>query len=177
MSATEIRQYVTFVLMGEEYGVEIPRVREIIEYEPITRIPSMPAPVRGVMNLRGAVVPVVDLALKFGQPETPAGRETYLVVFDLVWNDESVRLGLMTTVLGRVIDVADEVIKPVPDFGTRIRADYLRGIVQVDGQFVLLLNVDRLLSPGELLDTMSARDEVAMAAAAVSAPPAGSSGG
>ena len=167
MSAAEIRQYVTFVLMGEEYGVEIPRVREIIEYEPITRIPSMPAPVRGVMNLRGSVVPVVDLALKFGQPETPAGRETYIVVFDLVWNDESVRLGLMTTVLGRVIDAGDDLIKPVPDFGTRIRADYLRGIMQTEGQgqFVLLLNVDRLLSPAELLGTLSARDEAAAAVA------------
>ena len=116
----------------------------------------MPPPVRGVMNLRGSVVPVVDLALKFGQPETPAGKETYIVVFDLVWNGESVRLGLMTTMLGRVIDAADEVVKPVPDFGTRIRADYLRGIVGVDGQFVLLLNVDRLLSPAELLGTLSA---------------------
>jgi purine-binding chemotaxis protein CheW len=158
-TTVETRQYVTFVLMGEEYGVEIPRVREIIEYEPITRIPTMPALVRGVMNLRGSVVPVVDLALKFGQPETPAGKETYIVVFDLVWNDESVRLELMIRALGRVIDAADELVKPVPDFGTRIRADYLRGIVGVDGQFVLLLNVDRLLSPAELVGTISARDE------------------
>jgi purine-binding chemotaxis protein CheW len=151
----QMRQYVTFFLMGEEYGVEIPRVREIIEYESITFVPSMPPAVRGVMNLRGSVVPVVDLALKFAQPETPAGRETYIVVFDLLWNGESVRLGLMTTVLGRVIDTPDEAIKPVPQFGTRIRAEYLRGIVGLEGQFVLLLDVDHLLSPEELAGTIS----------------------
>jgi purine-binding chemotaxis protein CheW len=154
-SPGQVRQYVTFFLMGEEYGVEIPRVREIIEHELTTFVPSMPACVRGVMNLRGNVVPVVDLALKFGQPPTPAGRETYLVVFDLLWNGEAVRLGLMTTLLGRVIDTSDGAINPVPSFGTRIRAEYLRGIVGIDGQFVLLLDVDHLLSPEELAGTVA----------------------
>ena len=151
----QLRQYVTFFLMGEEYGVEIPRVREIIEYEIVTLVPSMPPSVRGVMNLRGAVVPVVDLARRFGHPATPAGRETYVVVFDLLWNGEAVRVGLMTTLLGRVIDMPDEAIKPVPGFGTRIQADYLRGVVGIEGQFVLLLDVDRLLSPEELAGTVA----------------------
>jgi purine-binding chemotaxis protein CheW len=117
----------------------------------VTSIPSMPPVVRGVINLRGSVVPAVDLPVKFGFPETPLGVGTYIVVVDLVWSGESVRLGLLTSELGRVIDVAAGDIKPVPDFGTRIQSEYLRGVGQIDGRFVLFLDTDRLLSPAELL--------------------------
>ena len=102
---SRVRQYVTFFLMGEEYAIELPRVREIIECEPVTAIPSMPPVVRGVINLRGNVVPVVDLPVKFGLPETALGSRTYIVVLDLVWSGESVRLGLLTRTLGQVIDL------------------------------------------------------------------------
>jgi purine-binding chemotaxis protein CheW len=145
------QQYVTFSLMREEYALAIQHVREIIEYERVTSIPSMPPVVRGVINLRGSVVPAVDLPVKFGFPETPLGVGTYIVVVDLVWSGESVRLGLLTSELGRVIDVAAGDIKPVPDFGTRIQSEYLRGVGQIDGRFVLFLDTDRLLSPAELL--------------------------
>jgi len=151
MSATPVRQYVTFDLMGEEYALQIHHVREIVECEPITSIPSMPDVVRGVMNLRGNVVAVVDLAVKFACPATSLGLGTYIVIVDLVWNAESVRLGLLTRELGRVIDVADDQIKPVPDIGTRVQSEYLRGIGQVDGRVILFLNVEHLLSPAELL--------------------------
>jgi len=145
------RQYVTFSLMGEEYALQIHHVREIIECEPITSIPSMPPVVRGVMNLRGNVVPVIDLPIKFGLAQTALGFGTYIVVVDLLWSQEAVRLGLLTRDLGQVIDVTDDQIKPVPDFGTRLRAEYLRGIGRIEGRFVLFLNVERLLSPAELL--------------------------
>ena len=146
-----MRQYVTFTLMGEEYALPIDHVREIVECDRTTAIPSMPAVVRGVINLRGNVVPVVDLPVKFGCPETPLTVGTYLVVVDMVWSGESSRLGLLTSELGRVIDVRDGDLKPVPDFGTRIQSEYLRGVGQIDGRFVLFLDSDRLLSPDELL--------------------------
>jgi purine-binding chemotaxis protein CheW len=151
------RQYVTFFLMEEEYSVAIEHVREIIECEPLTRIPSMPPIVRGVINLRGNVVPVIDLPVKFGQPQTALDSGTYLVIVDLEWSGESVRLGLLTRVLGQVIDLRDDEIKPVPDFGTRIQVEYLRGIGRVESRFVMLLDVDRLLSPAELV-TITALD-------------------
>jgi purine-binding chemotaxis protein CheW len=151
MARSVIRQHVTFFLMGEEYAVDIQHVREIIECEPVTCIPSMPPVVRGVINLRGSVVPVVDLPVKFGLAETALGAETYIVIIDLQWSGEAVRLGVLTRALGQVIDLSDDQIKPVPDFGTRIQVEYLRGIVRVESRFVLLLNIDRLLSPGELL--------------------------
>ena len=156
-SHAPVRQYVTFNLMGEEYALQIEHVREILECERITSIPSMPTVVRGVMNLRGQVVPVVDLPVKFGLPPT-ALDGAYVVVVDLVWSGESVRLGLLTPELGRVIDVKAEDLKPVPDFGTRIQSEYLRGVGQIDGRFVLFLDAERLLSPAELL-RITALDE------------------
>jgi purine-binding chemotaxis protein CheW len=146
-----VRQHVTFFLMGEEYAVDIQHVREIIECEPVTSIPSMPAVVRGVINLRGGVVPVVDLPVKFGLQETEMDAETYIVIIDLQWSGEAARLGVLTRALGQVIDLAEDQVKPVPDFGTRIQSEYLRGIVRVDSRFVLLLNIERLLSPAEIL--------------------------
>src|SRR5207247_6706474 len=102
MLVREQKQYVTFSFMGEEYAVEISHVKEIIECEPVTLIPTMPPVVRGVINLRGTVVAVVDLALKFGQPATPLGAGSYIVLFDLLWHDEPVSLGVLTQDLGRV---------------------------------------------------------------------------
>jgi purine-binding chemotaxis protein CheW len=148
MAPTAPRQYVTFSLMGEEYALQIGYVREIVAYEPITSIPSMPPVVRGVMNLRGSVVPVVDLPIKFGLPATALGSGTYIVVVDLSWSVESIRLGLLTPELGRVIDLTEDQIKPVPDFGTRIQSEYLQGVGQFDAGFVLFLDTERLLSPG-----------------------------
>src|SRR5215471_15083420 len=158
MGPRSTRQYVTFRLMGEEYALQIQFVREIIEVEPVTSIPSMPPVVRGVMNLRGSVVPVIDLPVKFGLPETPLGFGTYVVVVDLLWNSESVRLGLLTRDLGQVVEIADDQLKPVPDFGTRIQSEYLRGISQLQGRFVLFLDIERLLSPAELLRITAAVD-------------------
>ena len=150
-SPQAVRQYVTFTLMGEEYALQIEQVREIVQCERVTSIPSMPPVVRGVMNLRGTVIPVIDLPLKFGLSGTPIGPATYLVVVDVVWSGEAVRLGLLTTELGRVIDVTAGDLKPVPDFGTRIQSEYLRGVGQIDGRFALFLDTERLLSPAELL--------------------------
>jgi purine-binding chemotaxis protein CheW len=151
MGSKTIRQHVTFTLMGQEYALPIQNVREIIEFESLTNIPSMPPVVRGVINLRGTVVPVVDLPVKFGQPASELGRGSYIVVVDLMWSGESVRLGLLTLELGRVVEVTDDQVSAVPDFGTRIQSEYLRGVARVDERFVLFLDAERLLSPAELL--------------------------
>ena len=151
MGSSVIHQHVTFSLMGEEYALPINNVREIIEFESLTSIPSMPPVVRGVLNLRGAVVPVIDLPVKFGLPPSALGRGSYIVVVDLMWSGESVRLGLFTSELGRVVEVTDDQVSAVPDFGTRIQSEYLRGVARVDDRFVLFLDAERLLSPAELL--------------------------
>jgi purine-binding chemotaxis protein CheW len=151
MAPLASHQYVSFNLMKEEYALRIHQVREIIAFEPITAIPSMPPVVRGVLNLRGFVVPVVDLPVKFGLAPTVLGPTTYLVIVDPGWSGETVRLGLVTPELGRVVEIGDDEIKPVPDFGTRIQSEYLRGVAQVEGRTVLFLDTERLLSPAEIL--------------------------
>jgi purine-binding chemotaxis protein CheW len=150
-TAAAARQYVTFSLMGEEYALKIQQVREIITYEPMTAIPSMPPVVRGVLNLRGFVIPIIDLPVKFGLPQTPLGPSTYIFIVDPEWSGETVRLGLVSPGLGRVIELSDGEIKPVPDFGTRIQSEYLRGVAQIDGRTVLFLDTERLLSAAEIL--------------------------
>ena len=176
-SPVTVRQYVTFSLMGEEYALQIDQVREIIQCERVTSIPSMPAVVRGMMNLRGTVVPVIDLPLKFGLAGTPIGPATYLVVVEVVWSGEVTRLALLTTELGRVIDVAAGDLKPVPDFGTRIQSEYLRGVGQIDGRFVLFLDTERLLSPAELLRITAIDVSRDSADGAIPDAPGGDAGG
>jgi purine-binding chemotaxis protein CheW len=169
MSTATIRQYITFSLMGEEYALKINQVQEIITYEPLTAIPSMPPVVRGVMNLRGFVVPIVDLPVKFGRPATSLGPGTYVVIVDPAWSGESVRLGLISPELGRVIELAEKEIKPVPDFGTRIQSEYLSGVAQVEGRTVLFLDTERLLSAAEIL-RITALDRLAPSPEAATAP-------
>jgi purine-binding chemotaxis protein CheW len=176
MGPRSLRQYVTFDLMGEEYALAIEHVREIIECEKVTSIPAMPPVVRGLMNLRGNVIAIVDLAIKFGLPETALGRGTYIVVVDLVWNAEAVRLGLLTRELGRVVDAVEDQIKPVPDFGTRIQAEYLRGIAQIDGRPTLFLNVEHLLAASEILRLTAATGTSARGSAAPEAALGGPDG-
>lgn len=151
MEPRVVRQHVTFTLMGEEYALPIENVREIIEFDSLTSIPSMPPVVRGVINLRGTVVPVVDLPVKFGLSPSALDRRKYIIVVDLIWSGESVRLGLLTSDLGRVVELTADEVTAVPDFGARIQSEYLRGMARVDDRFVLFLDVERLLSPGEIL--------------------------
>lgn len=149
-------QYLTFFMRGEEYAVGILRVREIIEYEAVTRVPSTPVHVRGVINLRGAVLPVVDLAAKFGHGETTPARTTCIVVVETHLNGEMLTVGLMADSVSEVIDIPASAIEPPPPFGTNVRIDFLIGMGKLENRLVLVLDVDRVLSPVELQETIEA---------------------
>jgi len=157
-------QYLTFFIRGEEYAVGILRVKEIIEYETVTRVPAVPPHVRGVINLRGAVLPVVDLAAKFGSPETDVTRTTCIVIVETQLRDEIVVAGVMTDAVSEVVDLGADQIEPPPPFGTGVRVDFLVGMGKLDGRLVLILDIDRVLSPVELQQTIEAVDELAAAA-------------
>ena len=157
-------QYLTFFIRGEEYAVGILRVKEIIEYEVVTRVPAVPPHVRGVINLRGAVLPVVDLAAKFGSPETDVTRTTCIVIVETQLRDEIVVAGVMTDAVSEVVDLGADQIEPPPPFGTGVRVDFLVGMGKLDGRLVLILDIDRVLSPVELQQTIEAVDELAAAA-------------
>jgi purine-binding chemotaxis protein CheW len=144
-------QYLGFSLAGETYAIELLRIREIIEHVPITRVPGMPDSVLGVINLRGRVVPVVDLAVKLGMGPRPITRWTCFVIVDAALDGEHTTLGLLADSVSEVLDLGPDDIEPPPAFGTRVSMDYLRGLGRQEQRFILLLDLDRLLSTQELL--------------------------
>jgi purine-binding chemotaxis protein CheW len=149
-------QYLTFFIHAEEYAVSILRVREIIEYESVTHLPTTPAHVRGVIDLRGAVLPVIDLGAKFGKPESAPARTTCIVVVETRLNDEDVIVGVIADSVSEVIDLSEEQIEAAPGLGTNIRVDFLLGMARLDGRLALVLNPDRILSPVELQEALVA---------------------
>jgi purine-binding chemotaxis protein CheW len=160
-------QYLTFFIRGEEYAVGILRVREIIEYETVTRVPTMPAHVRGVINLRGSVLPVIDLAAKFGHGETVPTRTTCIAVVETLTDGEQLVVGLLADSVSEVLDIAVEQIEPPPSFGTNVRVDFLTGMGKLDGRLVLVLDLNRILTPVELQQALETVNDSAAVAAAV----------
>lgn len=152
------QQYLTFFIRNEEYAVEILRVREIIEYERVTHVPMMPAHVRGVINLRGSVLPVIDLGSKFGHGETGATRTTCIVVVETKLHGDLITVGLVATSVSEVVDIHDPEIEAPPSFGTNVRVDFLSGMGKIGGRLVLILDLDRVLSPAEILETIEAAE-------------------
>jgi purine-binding chemotaxis protein CheW len=150
-TAASTAQYLTFCIDEEEYAVGILRVREIIQYEAITRVPSTPPWIRGVMNLRGSVVPVVDLAAKFGISPRPLLPTTCIVILEVSLDGQQNVMGVLADSVDQVIDLPASDIQPPPAFGTRIRVDFLSGMAALGKKFALILNIDHLLSTNELL--------------------------
>lgn len=153
-------QYLTFIVRGEEHAVPILRVKEIIEFETVTRVPGTPEWVRGVINLRGAILPVVDLSTKFGGNESAVTKTTCTVVVETNHRGETITIGVMADSVSEVIDFAADQIEPPPSFGTHVRVDYLLGMGKLDKKLVLILDIDRLLSPVELQEAIAATDAI-----------------
>lgn len=146
-SSAPFTQFLSFVLAGEEYAVEILRVKEIIEYDNLTRVPGMPPAVRGVINLRGRVVPVIDLALRFGLPESVITPRSCIVMVEIGTGESAIVMGIITDAVSEVLDLATDQMQPPPSFGTSVGAEYLDGMAETGGRkFVMLLNIDRALS-------------------------------
>lgn len=144
-----VAQYLTFSLLGEEYAVGLLKVREILEYDTVTRVPKSPAWVRGAINLRGRVVPVVDLAVRFGQKAQDISRRTCIVILDVVVDGEATVIGILVDSVSQVIDLRDDEIEPAPAFGTKARAEELVGVAPLGKKFALILDVDRVLSSSD----------------------------
>ncbi len=155
-------QYLAFGLAGGDYAIGILKVREILQYEVVTPVPSTPASIRGVINLRGSVVPVLDLAVKFGLAPTAVTKRTCILVFEAVLGGADTVLGLMTDSVTEVVELGPGDIEPPPSFGSRVRVEYLVGMGKVGKGFVLILDLGKVLSAeeGELVH------EVALEAAA-----------
>ena len=148
----DVQQYLTFMIGAEEYAVSLLKVKEIIEYDTITEVPKTPEWVRGVINLRGSVVPVIDLAVKFRQAPSVAGKLTCIVITEVECEGEATVMGVMADSVRQVIDLKPEEIEEPPTFGTRVKVDYLLGMARAGKKFCLILDTEKVLSTDELLE-------------------------
>lgn len=146
----EQQQFLTFLLGGEPFAISILVVKEIIEYGNLTAVPMMPDFIRGVINLRGQVLPVVDLSARFGRAQAEVARRTCVIIVEMDNDGERQDVGVVVDSVSEVMDIPADIIQPAPAFGAKIRADFISGMVEIEGRFVIILNVDRVLSIDEM---------------------------
>ena len=146
----EDHQYLTFLLGGEMFAIAILNIKEIIEYGSLTEVPMMPSFIRGVINLRGSVVPVVDLSARFGRSKTKVSRRTCIVIIEVEGIEEKHDIGVMVDSVSEVLEIPRSEIEPPPAFGAKIRVDFMHGMGKVAGKFVIILEANKVLSVEEL---------------------------
>lgn len=151
------KQYLTFRIGHENYGLELSQTREIIEYSGITEVPLMPNFLRGVINLRGEVVPVIDLAVRLGRKPIEVQKRTCIIVVELYNSEQNHVLGLLADAVSEVIEMDEENIEDAPSFGANIRAEFIQGIAKRDDEFVVLLDANNTLSIRELAHLVEAQ--------------------
>ena len=149
-TAEENRQYLTFMLGGEVFAIGILSIKEIIEYGQLTTVPLMPEHIRGVINLRGAVVPVIDLSARFGRDGSEVTRRTCIVIIEVQSGETQQDIGVVVDAVNEVVEIPAAMIEPAPAFGAHIRTDFIQGMGKVDDRFVIILSVDHVLSVEEL---------------------------
>lgn len=166
--AADHTQYLTFMLGGEVFAIGILAVKEIIEFSGLTEVPMMPPCIRGVINLRGAVVPVMDLSARFGKAGMGVTKRTCIVIVELDADDGQQVIGVVVDAVNAVLDIPVTEIEPAPSFGARIRTDFIHGMGKVNGKFVILLNIDNVLSVEDVagLADVAASAQTALVAAA-----------
>lgn len=147
-------QYLTFRLREETFAMGILAIKEIIEYGALTPVPMMPRCVRGVINLRGRVVPVIDLAVRFGRDETVPNRRTCVVIVEAAGEEDRQDLGIMVDAVNQVVELPPQEIEPAPGFGTKVHAEFIAGMGKLDGELVIILDVARVLSAEDLAALM-----------------------
>ncbi|MBW9333695.1 MULTISPECIES: chemotaxis protein CheW [Herbaspirillum] len=156
----ESRQFLTFLVGSESFAMPIGSIREIIEFGGLTEVPLMPDFLRGVINLRGSVVPVIDLSVRFGRAPTVEAKRTCIIIMELVQDEQMLLLGVMVDAVSAVLSIGVDHIEPRPSFGAGIRADFIEGMINVSERFIVVLDVQRVLSVDELASLlgMSAED-------------------
>jgi purine-binding chemotaxis protein CheW len=155
-------QYLTFFTASEEYAISIVKVSEIVEYEAVTTVPNTPVWIRGVTNLRGKVVPVVDLAVKFGMPASDISKFSCIIITEVMFQGENLTMGVLADSVSQVLELSADEIEATPPFGTRVKTEYLLGMGALGKKFCLILDIDKVLSADELLTvTESVADDAA----------------
>ncbi|MBF0125272.1 MAG: chemotaxis protein CheW [Magnetococcales bacterium] len=149
-SSSEITQYLTFTLSQEIFAVEIFRVKEVLEYKPLTKIPNTPMFMRGIINLRGKVVPVIDMRTKLGMEEVERTVNTCIIIVEVESRGEMAVFGAIVDSVREVMELGPSQIEPAPKIGTNLNTDFIRGMGKQGDQFIILLNTDTLFSADEM---------------------------
>lgn len=144
-------KYLTFTLAGEDYGIGILKIKEIIGMMPITSVPQTPSFVKGVVNLRGKVIPVMDLRLKFGLPAIDYSERTCIIVVEISGQSGSIKIGIVVDAVSEVLNIKGEDVENTPAFGTRVNTDYILGMAKIGGSVKILLDIDKVLSSQDLV--------------------------
>jgi len=150
MAADRDGKYLTFTLAGEEYGIGILKIKEIIGMMPITSVPRTPRFVKGVINLRGKVIPVVDLRLRFGMEEIEYTERTCIVVVEIAGGSGTVLMGIVVDSVSEVLNIKGNDIEDTPSFGAKLNTDYILGMAKMEGGVKILLDIDQVLSTEEM---------------------------
>jgi len=150
MSGAENSQYLTFVLGGEHYGVDILRVQEIKGWVPVTCIPNTPEHIRGVLNLRGTIVPIIDLRMRFNLDEAEYNALTVIIVLSVKTEADERVIGVVVDAVSDVLSVGADEIKDTPDFGSSVNVEFINGIATLNENMVMLLDIDKMLTTDEL---------------------------
>jgi purine-binding chemotaxis protein CheW len=146
----ETTQYLTFKLDDEVFAIDIGKVREVLDFGTITKVPRTPEFMRGVINLRGSVVPVVDLRLKFGMSRTDRTVNTCIIIVEVTMDSETTILGALADSVQEVLDLGPDHIEPAPKIGTRLNTAFIKGMGKRDNKFIIILDIDKVFSTSEL---------------------------
>jgi len=150
-SITETRQYLTFILDGELFALDISKVREVLDYTKITKVPQMPDFMLGVINLRGSVVPVIDMRTKFGMNKIDRTVNTCIVIVEVTLDNEHVILGTLVDSVQEVFELEPAQIEPPPKIGMRLKTEFIKGMGKKEEKFIIILDIDRVFSTEELI--------------------------
>ena len=156
---TETTQYLTFKLEGEVFALDIAKVREVLDFTQITKVPRTPEFMRGVINLRGSVVPVIDMRLKFGMSRTEKTVNTCIIIVEISIDGETTVLGALADSVQEVMELEPGQIEPAPRIGTRLNTEFIRGMGTHGEEFIIILDIDRVFSADELASVRDTGDQ------------------
>ena len=161
LSSVESDQHLTFVLSDEEFAIPVMTIKEIIQYDHLTKVPMVPSFIRGVVNLRGNVVPVLNLSTKFGLEVNPVSKRTCIIIMDAQIDGEEIVIGIVVDKVLQVIEITEENIEPAPTLGATIRTEFIKGMGKLDNNFIIILDIAQVLSAEEvaLVNTMHIEKE------------------
>jgi purine-binding chemotaxis protein CheW len=164
-SITDIRQYLTFQLGDEVFGLDVSHIREILEFTTVTKVPKTPEYMRGVINLRGSVVPVLDMRLKFGLTQTEKTVDTCIVVVEVSFEGEHTIIGALVDSVQEVLELEPDQIEPAPRIGIQLKTEFIKGMGKRDDRFIILLDIDKVFSSADLAvaQEVGAGEELQMA--------------